>query len=222
MAPTCMTLASAAPSSQSSTPTVCPSVSPAKAADLWRTGRAILVDVRETDEYRQVHVPGSALCPTSVCGPSDVPAAPAGGAALILCRSGARAGRMAAGLMAEGRTDALVVEGGIQAWQAAGLPVAKNARAPMPIFRQVFVIVGAMLVVVSVLAATVSPWWVLGTGLLGGALFFAGATGICGLAMLLAHAPWNKIAKGASAGSSSAKTTMKGSACAGSCCSEGP
>jgi hypothetical protein len=58
--------------------------------------------------------------------------------------------------------------------------------------RQVMVTVGVMLMVFTTLAATVSPWFLVGTGFMGVGLFFAGATGICMLSTVLLKMPWNR------------------------------
>lgn len=166
-------------------------LAPASAAALCSAGAATIVDVREVDEYRRERIPGAALCPASVAGPRDFPAARAGHTLLILCRSGNRAKRMAEALAAAGRTDARVIEGGLVAWATAGLPVERNASAPLPIIRQVMITVGVVLLGVSALAAFVNPWWIAAAAAVGAGLLFAGITGVCALAVLLGVMPWN-------------------------------
>ena len=86
------------------------------------------------------------------------------------------------------------IEGGIQAWKEQGLPVisAETKSAGLSIMRQVQIIVG-FLVLASVFVgfSGVTNAFIL-AGIFGGALMFAGLTGWCGLAMLLAKMPWNK------------------------------
>ena len=81
--------------------------------------------------------------------------------------------------------------GGIDAWAAAGLPV-RTAGFVLPLDRQVQLTIGIVLVVASGLALLVSPLFALITGALGLSLTMAGATGFCGLARIMAYAPWNK------------------------------
>jgi hypothetical protein len=87
------------------------------------------------------------------------------------------------------------LEGGITAWVEAGLPVLSPLGAGgcgISIFRQVQIIVGA-LVLLSVLAGfLISTSAFVLAGLFGAALMFAGLSGWCGLAMLLNQMPWNK------------------------------
>jgi rhodanese-related sulfurtransferase len=97
-------------------------------------------------------------------------------------------------MAASGRGEVLSLRGGIDAWKAAGLPIAENRRVPIPIMRQVQLVVGAMVLAGSVLAWLVSPWFLALTGFFGAGLLFAGATGTCGLAAVLGLMPWNRVA----------------------------
>ncbi|MFM8731340.1 MAG: rhodanese-like domain-containing protein [Phycisphaerales bacterium] len=92
--------------------------------------------MREPDEHRREHVAGAALHPSSIFSPTGFPAETAGRRTLILCRSGGRAGKVAGALRSAGRTDVDVIEGGITAWMTQGLPVVRNAKAPLPIIRR--------------------------------------------------------------------------------------
>ena len=83
------------------------------------------------------------------------------------------------------------MDGGITAWKAAGLPVASSGKG-LSIFRQVQIIVGGLIAFLVVLGLTGLTVGFIIAGILGGALFFAGLTGWCGLAMLLRKMPWNK------------------------------
>ena len=93
-------------------------------AEVWaERARLRLIDVREPDEYTGElgHVPGAALVPVATVG------AAAGGWSpdddiVLICRSGARSGRVADALARAGfRVMNLV--GGMIAWNAAQLPV---------------------------------------------------------------------------------------------------
>ena len=167
-------------------------VTPREAAGLAGSGSAFIVDVREPDEHRREHVAGASLHPSSSFSVSGFPAAIPGRTALILCRSGTRASKVAAALRTAGRTDVAVIDGGIVAWAAAGLPVVANAKAPVPLVRQVMMAAGAMLVTFTALAALVNPWFLAGTGFVGMGLFIAGLTGICPMATVLSKMPWNR------------------------------
>ena len=79
---------------------------------------AAIVDVRQPDEYAAGHVPGAPLVPLAEV-PERLDAFPAEGEVLIICRSGARSGRAAEFLRAQG-IDAINVAGGTLAWIDAG------------------------------------------------------------------------------------------------------
>lgn len=171
---------------------------PKEAAALLFSGAATLVDVREPDEHRREHVAGAALHPSSAFSVSGFPAAVPGYRTLILCQWGNRATTVAAALRAAGRSDVSVIQGGIEAWQKAGLPCEVDRNAPLPVVRQVMITVGILLLVFTALAATVSPLFLVGTGFLGAGLVFAGVTGICALASVLSKMPWNRATASAS------------------------
>jgi len=83
---------------------------------------AVLIDVRETEEYVEAHVPGALLMPLSEL-PGRIDDLPEGSPLLIICRSGARS--MKAGqLLAGAGHDPINVAGGTMAWMASGRDIA--------------------------------------------------------------------------------------------------
>jgi rhodanese-related sulfurtransferase len=83
--------------------------------------QAVLIDVREPDEYVSGHVPGALLIPMSDV-PDRVADFPVGPELLLVCRSGARSMRVGEFLDAQGRT-CVNVAGGTLAWVASGREV---------------------------------------------------------------------------------------------------
>lgn len=110
-------------------PWAIPSVSVHEAGEQASDGRALIVDVREADEFARVRVPGSVLVPMSEfvarCNelPADRPL-------LMLCQSGSRSATATAFLLRQGYAQVVNVSGGIVAWYQAGLPVVTTAPAP--------------------------------------------------------------------------------------------
>jgi rhodanese-related sulfurtransferase len=101
-----------------------PTISPAKAKELLAKG-AVLVDIREADEHARERIPGALHAPLSTLGDR----LPAGGPMVVFhCRSGMRTAMNAGRLGQAAGCEAYILEGGIDAWRAAGLPVAKGAR----------------------------------------------------------------------------------------------
>ena len=179
---------------------------------------AHIVDVRETDEHRREHVAGASLFPTSIFSVTEFPAQQPGQRVLVLCRSGNRAGKVVDALRAAGRTDVSVIEGGITGWSKAGLPVVRNAKAPIPLVRQVMIVAGVLLIAFTALAVLVNPWFMAGTGFIGLGLTFAGSTGICAMATILAKMPWNR-ATAALPAPNTTGGSCGSTATAGKCCS---
>ena len=94
-----------------------PNATVAEAAD--RPAGAVLLDVREDDEWAEAHAPDAVHIPM---GRLTLDTLPAGRPVYCICRSGNRSGRVAA-VLVEAGVDARNVDGGMQAWVTAGLPV---------------------------------------------------------------------------------------------------
>lgn len=85
---------------------------------------AIVVDVRETDEYQAGHIPGATLLPLSSFDPAQLPQAESPAQKVVLyCRSGKRSTTAAQKLLAAGHSEVIHLGGGIGSWVAAGYPV---------------------------------------------------------------------------------------------------
>lgn len=96
-------------------------VTPRALAAMLAAGEAILVDVREADEFASGHVAGALSMPLSRFQAS---ALPAGGKPVILTCAAGRRSAMALDKAAAGRPDIDThLAGGMGAWRAAGLPV---------------------------------------------------------------------------------------------------
>jgi len=154
-------------------------------------GEAILIDVRESDEHAREHVIGARLAPLSSIDAHDFDREH-GKVAVFHCRSGMRTQANAAKLLGRGFREAYYLDGGIDAWKRAGYPVHTNAKAPLEIMRQVQIIAGGLVVTGVSLGLLVHPGFFALSGFMGAGLFFAGATGWCGLALLLKTMPWNR------------------------------
>jgi rhodanese-related sulfurtransferase len=168
-------------------------ITPAEAARLLEDG-ATLIDIREPDEHARAHIPGARNLPLSRL-PGAGLAVAADRPVLFHCRSGARTGANAA-LLADqaGGGAAYVVAGGLDAWRATGLPVAKDRRAPIEIMRQVQIVAGSLVLAGVLLGAFVTPGFYGLAGFVGAGLVFAGASGTCAMANILRRMPWNRQA----------------------------
>jgi rhodanese-related sulfurtransferase len=156
------------------------------------TAGALLLDVRTSAEFAALHLPGSVLLPLDELAPAKVRELMAGkSACVLLCQSGGRARRAAEKLHAAGLDNLVVVEGGVAACAAAGLPV-NRGRGVITLERQVRIAAGLLVVLGSALAWWVHPAWIGLAAFVGAGLAFAGLTDTCGMAMVLARMPWNR------------------------------
>ena len=104
-----------------------PAVNVKQAASMQSSG-ALLLDVREADEYAQGHAPGSTLIPLGQLAQRLKELAPFKDKQVVLiCRSGRRSQQATQMLEAAGFSAAANIEGGMLAWQQAGLPVLTGA-----------------------------------------------------------------------------------------------
>jgi len=169
-----------------------PLISPDEARRLIEDG-AILVDIREHDEHAREKAVGALHLPLSRLDDADL-AVHAGKPVIFHCRSGARtaahAGRLAAKV--GNRCEAFVVDGGLDAWKKAGLPVALDRRQPLEMQRQMQIGAGSLALAGTLLGVFVSSWFLIVPAFVGAGLLTAGLTGFCGMVMLLRHAPWNR------------------------------
>ena len=111
----------------------------------------------------------------------------------VLCAGGARATKAAEMFAQAGLHNVHVIEGGIIACQTAGLPLI--IRPGMSLERQVRIVAGSLVLLACALGTWVHPGFYGAAAVVGGGLVFAGITDWCGMAMLLAKAPWNKSSK---------------------------
>lgn len=153
--------------------------------------RVTLVDVREPSEFAGEHIPGALLMPLSKFDPSLVKSEP--GQTLVLhCQTGNRSAEAAQKLFLAGFEEVIHLGGGITEWKQAGYPTKVNKNAPISIMRQVQIIAGTLILTGTLLGAFVSPWFLLLSGFVGAGLTFAGLSGTCAMAMLLAKLPYNQ------------------------------
>jgi rhodanese-related sulfurtransferase len=164
-------------------------LAPREAQRLAREEGALLVDVREPEEYARLRIPGAVLQPLSVLPllPEDGDRA---GPAVYFCASGGRTGGALDLLEARGHARTCILEGGLEAWRRAGLPV-EESRGAMPLMRQVRIVAGG-LILVFLIAGQFLPLFRLLAGGVGLGLLVSGLTGACGMAALLRRMPWNR------------------------------
>lgn len=166
-------------------------LSPQQVRDRMETGRAVLVDIREPDEFARSHVCGAQSQPLSTWEKAHLTIDPQADV-IFTCRSGMRTAGACDRLAARVNGDAFVLDGGLDAWAKAGLPIETNANAPMEIMRQVQIAAGSLVLIGVLLGFLAAPVWFALAAFVGAGLTFAGVSGFCGMARLLMLAPWNR------------------------------
>ena len=173
------------PAPPDAAPEACVLVSPAMMHEALTHPETLVIDVREPDEYQHVCIAGSRNIPFQ-----DLPrlAQELRGTAhlYLVCQAGVRAREAAALLHQAGCRDVRVLEGGLRAWTRQGLPT-QRLGGGLPVMRQVQLVAGSLVLI----GALVPGWWWL-AALIGAGLLVAGASGHCGMAMLLSRMSWNR------------------------------
>lgn len=158
----------------------------------------IILDVRTAMEHAEkhigrdhAHVPLDALDPVTFMQQHGLGR---DARVYILCRSGGRAAQAAAKFMEAGYPNATVIEGGIMACESCGHAIKTGpAPAQLSLERQVRIAAGLLAGGGALLGLLAHPLFTLIPLFVGGGLVFAGITDRCGMALLLAKAPWNKM-----------------------------
>jgi len=167
------------------------------AKQLIDSGEAVLIDVREPDEFKAEHIAYALSVPLSTLEDGfAMLQIPSSKTILFQCLKGSRGQIACQRIQGLGSCNNKVmnVEGGIEAWKQHSLPVINVAVATskISVMRQVQIIVGFLVAFCVLIGfAGMSIGFVL-AGFFGAALFAAGVSGWCGMALLLSKMPWNK------------------------------
>jgi rhodanese-related sulfurtransferase len=168
----------------------------AQELDRLRTaGKTIdLVDDRMPVEYRDVHAAPARNVPLDMLDPAALMKAREGSREeplYVICRSGSWGRQAWEKFLAAGFTNVVNVKGGTLAWDEAGLPVVRGKKA-ISLDRQVRIAAGS-LVLLGVGLALLHPVFLALVAFVGAGLVFAGVTDTCGMGLLLARMPWNRV-----------------------------
>jgi len=153
---------------------------------------AMLVDIRDQNEFERESISGARHIPLAqLCNEKpDLQSGPV----IFHCKAGNRT-RMNAELLAQAAgADFAVLDGGIDAWKAAGFPTHVDRRKPIEMMRQVQIAAGSLVAFGAVLGFAVHPAFYLLSAAVGLGLVFAGVSGTCMMAQMLRLAPWNRTA----------------------------
>lgn len=170
-----------------------PLITPADARRRLNEGSAVLIDIREPQEHAREAIPGSKLCPLSRFEPAAL-AALTGHASTVIfhCQGGKRTEDNASRLKACNAPEAYILKGGLAGWKSAGYPTRLDRTQPIEMQRQVQIAAGTLVLLGLSLSWLVSPPFIVLSAFVGTGLIFAGVSGWCGMARLLAVMPWNR------------------------------
>jgi rhodanese-related sulfurtransferase len=170
-------------------------ITPQEFQKLRQTGKSVeLIDVRTPMEFAEIHAEGASLKPLDQLDPQAIAAQRNGSkeeALYVICRSGSRAAKACEKLQTAG-LNVVSVEGGTQAWEQAGLPVVRGKKT-ISLERQVRIAAGLLVVLGVTLGWFVHPVFYGLAAFVGAGLVFAGVTDTCGMGLMLAKAPWNRV-----------------------------
>ena len=148
------------------------------------------IDVRSATEFAAGHIPGAVNLPMDEIENRLADLQP-DQPTILICQAGKRASLTHA--LLAGRVPQLsVLEGGTDAWEAAGLPLVRSVRSRWALERQVRLLAGLLVVTGVFLGFLVYPAWYGLAAFVGCGLIVAGTTNYCAMAHVLARLPWNK------------------------------
>ncbi len=150
-----------------------------------------LLDVRTAGEFETGNIEGSVNIPldrlSAVAASLDDPAA---GTLVVICQSGSRAASACEVLISAGVPAPVLLNGGMNSWQAAG-GASRKLSNRWSLERQVRFAAGGM-VLAGVLVSIAWPPARFFSGAIGAGLVFASVTNTCAMGMLLAKLPFNR------------------------------
>ncbi|MET0072510.1 MAG: rhodanese-like domain-containing protein [Candidatus Thiodiazotropha sp.] len=173
-------------------------VSPSKLHAMQSRGEKIdLLDVRTGMEYSSGHIPGAKLLTLDEIRDQSLierlgdPQARDHAAIYVTCQSGFRARQAVERLHESGYHNLVLVEGGTDGWEKAGLPMKRCGRI-ISLERQVQIAIGSLLLLKVIFGFTLHELFFLAGAMIGIGLIMAGVTRWCGMARLIAMMPWNR------------------------------
>jgi len=166
-------------------------LSPSEVQVRLQNSKSTLVDIREIDEFSRNHINGAQSQPLSTWVSQNFDVFKDKNV-ILMCRTGTRTYANEMKLVSAFSGEVSILEGGLEAWKKAGLPVIENKKAPMEINRQVQIIAGSLTFLGILLGLLIHPLWFALSAFIGAGLTFSGATGSCTMARIISLAPWNR------------------------------
>lgn len=150
-----------------------------------------ILDVRTGGEFESVHIPGSYNVPLDTLREHAGDLADVSHPVVLVCQSGGRAHQAHSTLTDAGKHTLHILDGGMNAWVAAGGDVVRSASERWAMDRQVRLTAGAM-IVLGLLASIFTPTAKWLAGAIGAGLFYSAVSNTCAMASLLGRLPYNR------------------------------
>lgn len=160
--------------------------------ELTANSDTLLVDVRTPGEYESGYIDGSVNLPLAqVDEHLQRIVGDAGGRMVLICQAGGRAAEAAGTLAGAGRSDVVVLEGGMNSWVAAGGSVQRSAVTKWAVERQVRLAAGGL--VTAAIAGSIKwPGLRFVAGGIGAGLTYAAVSDSCAMGKMLMKLPYNR------------------------------
>jgi rhodanese-related sulfurtransferase len=150
-----------------------------------------MLDVRTPGEFETVHIAGAYNVPLDLLREHrDEIRAHLDDEVVLVCQSGQRAAQAEETLRQAGLGNVRILDGGMNAWEAAGFAVNRGAQR-WPLERQVRFVAG-LIVAISILVAVWVPGFQWVAFVMGAGLAVAAATNTCLMGMMMAKLPYNR------------------------------
>lgn len=150
-----------------------------------------VLDVRDVDEFESGHIPGSSPFPLNIIR-EHTASFDRERPLILVCRTGRRSAEALRHLRQAGMTNATHLEGGLEAWKRANLPIERSVGSRVwTLERQVRFAAGAF-VLLGLVASLVWPPAIALSWFVGAGLIFAAITDTCAMGILLSKLPWNR------------------------------
>lgn len=166
-------------------------ISPQEAQMFSKNSQVVLLDVRSSLEFNEVHIKNSINMPIDTVASRIKDLSQSNQTYIVFCRTGNRSPMAADMILQSGIRSVKVMQGGITRWQKEKLPVIKGQRA-MSLERQVRIIAGSLVLFGVVMAWLVHWAFVFVSVWVSCGLIYAGITNSCLTGIMLMKLPYNK------------------------------
>ncbi len=168
-------------------------ISPSELEQLIKNdSKVMLVDVRTPGEFKSSHIDSSINIPLGSKEFENYLSTPQSEATnIIICQGGTRAKNACNIIQDKTKLNALVLSGGVNAWEKNGMKTIKSSGA-ISMERQVRIAAGLFVFLGSILSLIIATNFIYVPIFVGAGLVFSGVTNTCGMARVLSVMPWNK------------------------------